>query len=941
MSGVAPACSGVNARGGGEVREGEVDAVGQRVDVLPGARTGDAPRSPRPAPLIATKFHAPTRVAAHRDRPRLDAALDRALDDATRLTLLSAPPGYGKSVAVAGWLASAGVPWSWLSLDPADNDAVRFARYLAAALERVRPGLADMAPDLLEAMRGPEGGAVLVDAIASTDDPFVLVLDDYHVITAEPIHALLRFVVEHGPPFAHLVVITREDPPLPLARLRAHGRLVELRAEELRFTTDEATGFLGATSGLELDDRRSARLAERTEGWIAGLQLAAISLRERADAPALVEAFAGTQRFVLDYLASEVLGGLDPRLRDFVVRSSVVDRFSVDLCRELTGCDESAALLEQAERLNLFLIPLDQERRWYRFHHLFTDYLRTLLEPGEEVALRERAADWLERAGLLDEAVAQAVAARSTERAIRLLEQHARATYQAGELTTLLGWLDRLPHDRVASSPELIALRAISCFYVGRVSDAALACAEGERARPDGPTPGPLLAVRALIAGFANSPGAADVAGEAVEALRDDPFFHANALEALAVGLLAAGRLEVCVEVGRAALAAVAGSRQSMVVVPAMTVLATGLNLTGHRDEAERLCRATLADHQAEARRLGGGTPYAMYWLGMMRYEANDLAGALHDMEAAWTAAGSFGFGRAMLTSAVTCLACARQASGMPEAALDAVRTVRRDALAAGLVGIEDGLGEIEARLHLLQGAVAPAARWADAVGLDGSGDAQPVGWPAVAPFVTVAVVRMAQGRLAEAGRVLDRARGMAAAAGDVANGISVRIAEAALAEASGDRRRAEALLAEAIGLAAPARYVRRIIAGGRGIMHLLPAVRGTAPAFVDEVMAGFAPGGFAPGTGARGTGAPGAETTRRQAASVWEDEDGAIQESLTARELEVLRLMARGRSDAAIAEDLVVSLATAKWHAAHIRAKLGVGSRTQAVLRAQELGLV
>ncbi len=884
--------------------------------------------SPRLTPLISTKLHAP-RVAAYRERPRLSARMDRALDDTTHLTVLSAPPGYGKSMAVAGWLASRDVQSSWLSLDAADNDPVRFNRYLVAALETLRPGIAGVTPALLDGMPGPEAAAILIDAIGISDDPFVLVLDDYHVIAAEPVHALLRVLIEQGPPFAHLVVITREDPPFALPRLRAHRRLVELRAEELRYTVDEAAGYLGETSGLEIDNEHVGRLVERTEGWIAGLQLAAISLRGQPAAPSLIEAFTGSQRFVLDYLAAEVLGRLDPELRTFLVRSSVAERFTAGLCQELTGREDSASLLEHAERMNLFLIPLDLERRWYRFHHLFADYLRTLLDPAEELALRERASDYLEKADLLEEAIGQAVAVGSTERAIRLLERQARRTYEAGELTTLLRWLDAIPRDRVAASAELVSLWAVALFFVGRVEDAARACAGGEAAFPDR-APGGLLVVRALIAAFGMRPDAVGLALAAVDAVGDDEFFGGLAHQALASGQLSAGQFEATAASARKSLVAAAGSGSS-VVVPAMTALASALNFTGHRGDAEALCQDTLTSHAGEARRLGGGTPYAMYWLGAMRYEANDLAGALHELERSWAAMGTFGFGRAVLTMMVSYLALARQATGSREDALEAVRTVRRDARAAGLAGIEGGLAEIEARLWLIQGDLVAAARWADEAGrADAKDPVAPSSWPALSRTVTAARVRLAQGRTDEAAGLLGRAQQTAAEAHDTADLISIGVLDAALASRTGDRPGAGRALEAALRLAAPETYVRRIVDDGAPLAYLLPGLRWVAPRFVDEVVAALDSRPDAASVGGR-----------RPGPSVWQDEHGEILESLTDRELEVLRLMARGRTDAAIARELVVSLATAKWHAAHIRAKLGVESRTLAVLRAQQLALV
>jgi LuxR family transcriptional regulator, maltose regulon positive regulatory protein len=901
-------------------------------DVAAGA--GD---SSRVAPIIATKLGPPPAASSYRDRARLSEHLDRSLADTTRLTLVSAPPGYGKSVAASGWLASRAVPHAWLSLDAGDNDPSRFLRYLVATLESVRPGIRKALTGLLGqgASTGLDvAGAELVDAIAASDDPFVLALDDYHVITSVAVHGLVRFLIERGPPFAHLLIISREDPPLPLARLRAHRRLVELRADELRFTRDEVAAYLVELSGLDLDGVHLARLVDRTEGWIAGVQLAAISMQGRSDAGAVVDTFAGTQRFVLDYLAAEVLDALEPDLREFLVRISVAGRFTVALCRELSGSDDSAALLERAERMNLFLIPLDLERRWYRFHHLFADYLRTNLDEGETPALHERASDYFEREGFTSEAIEHALAAGSADRAIRLVERAARPTYEAGELSTLLGWINGLPSDRVAASPELIAMQGYAAFQTGRVREAARACEVGEAAAPCGTTSGPLLSVCALIAAFSNRPDAIAFGRASLEVIGDDTFFHARALHALATSYLSAGDLPSVIETARAALDLEAGSeRSSSLTVPAVTALVTALNLTGHRREAESICRETMAIHRTEAIRMGGGTPYALYWLGTVLYEANELDEAVDALERAWAAAGTFGFGRAMLTTAVAYLALARQASGSPDAALDAVHTVLRDTRAAGLEGVEGVLRDIEARLFLVQDNLIAAARWADefdrrAAPADAAGPA----WPDLAGTITAARIRLAQGSFDDAARLLGRARATAGAVQDVADLISIGILEGVLAERTGDRLGARSALEAALRQAAPEGYVRRMIDDGRPLAHLLPAARTIAPTFVDAVTTALAEPAAT---------APAEAHVRRSGPSLRQDADGRLIEALTARELEVLRLMARGCGDAAIADALVVSLATAKWHAAHIRAKLDARSRTQALLRAQELGLV
>ncbi|HEX5148421.1 MAG TPA: hypothetical protein VFW02_05020, partial [Candidatus Limnocylindrales bacterium] len=420
-----------------------------------------ASADPEPrVPIVGTKLQAPASVSQYRERPRISTLLDRGLGDSARLTLLSAPPGYGKTVAATGWTASRGLDCAWLSLDAADNDLARFVRYLVAALRAVRPDAGAATLSLFGPGVSPSidlVGATLLDEIAVSDDPFVLILDDYHVIGADPIHRVVRFLIERGPPFAHLALLTREDPPLPLARLRAHGRLVELRADDLRYTEAEASAYLAETQPADLDPGQVAGLLERTEGWIAGLQLAAISLRDRAEAAPLIETLGGSQRFVFDYLADEVLGRVDEDLRSFLVRTAIPERFTLDLCRVLTGREDAGGLLDQAERANLFLVRL-AEGGWYRYHGLFAEYLRSQLGDSERRRLHERAADWFEHAGLASEAIENALAAGSADRAIRLVERAARPAFETGELATLLGWLEAIRPDRVALSPELVSL---------------------------------------------------------------------------------------------------------------------------------------------------------------------------------------------------------------------------------------------------------------------------------------------------------------------------------------------------------------------------------------------------------------------------------------------------------------------------------------------------
>jgi LuxR family transcriptional regulator, maltose regulon positive regulatory protein len=885
-------------------------------------------------PLVSSKLRAPRSVTGYRERPRLNTLLDRGLEDSARLMLLSAPPGYGKTVALVGWLESRGVAHAWLSLDAADNDPARFARYLVAALRAVRPDAGDAMDGLLGPGATPSSdlvGATLLEQLGASDDPFALVLDDYQLISTEPNQHLVRFLIERGPPFAHLILLTRQDPPLPLARLRAHGRLVELRADDLRYTRDEASAYL-AEAGVSLEPDLLERLLDRTEGWIAGLQLAAISLRDRPNPAAMVGAFGSSQRFVFDYLADEVFGGIDQDFRSFLVNISIADHFTAELCQELTGREDSAALLERAERANLFLVALDEEQRWYRYHGLFADYLRSQLGDRERRELHERAADYLAGAGLDSEAIAHLLAAGSVDRAFDLVERAAQPTFEAGELATLLGWLDGLPRERVAANAELVSLQGWALFLTGQIA-AAQACAEGRAIEGDagGPAEGRLYALRALlapiIAGESDDDG---LVRAGIALLGDDEPVRVLTLLALGTAKLAAGESASAVETLRPALAAARHTAQPMAVVTAAAMLALGLNATGARPEAEALSRAVLEEVRDARGRAPAGSWYLGHWvLGILRYETGDLIEARNELERGFEAAARFGAARQSLGVLVSYLALARQATGSPELALEAVRAVARDARTAGLTRVESQTAEIEARIRLMQGDLAAAAFWADQP-MPGVGGLPAANTSRLSRDLMIVRVRLAQSRAGEAQRLLGSARAALKSGGNVAELISAYILEAVVAEATGRRPAARRALEEAIRLAAPGGYIRRFVDDGTSVAHLLPFVRKTSPTFVDQVIAAIASVNDPRGT-----------ASTRVGSSVWQDERGQLIEALTARELDVLRLMAQGATNAKIADRLSVSLGTAKWHVGNIRAKLGVTNRTQALVRAQELGLV
>ena len=426
--------------------------------------------------LLATKLHMPAPQPGLVPRPRLTERLNEGL--ARGLVLVCGPAGYGKTVLLADWARHSQLPAAWLSLDAGDNDPARFWRHAVAALDRARPGIGERVAPLL----GPPAPSsfqglvtALINELAAQPDEALLVLDDYHVIGAQPVHESLAFLLEHRPAGVHLVLASRSDPPLALARLRARGQLAELRAAELRFTSGEAATLLrhvAARSGLALPDAVAAALAARTEGWAAGLQLAGLSLRGQDDVTGFVAAFTGSHRYVLDYLAEEVLERQDEQVRIFLLETSVLDRLSGPLCDAVTGREGSQALLEEAERAGLFLIPLDEVRGWWRYHHLFADLLRARLQeeqPGRVPDLHRNAAAWYEHHGLADDAIGHAAAAGEMLWAARIIEQHFDMVYDRGEAATIHRWLSVLPAEVVRSRPRLLLAQALMAATSGHL----------------------------------------------------------------------------------------------------------------------------------------------------------------------------------------------------------------------------------------------------------------------------------------------------------------------------------------------------------------------------------------------------------------------------------------------------------------------------------------
>ena len=410
-------------------------------------------------PILATKLYIPRPRPNVVSRPHLLERLNEGLH--RKLTLIAAPAGFGKTTLVSEWVAFIERPTAWLSLDEGENDPTRFLAYLVAALQTIAPTIGEGVLGVLQSPQPPPPEAILtalLNEITTLPDHFVLVLDDYHVIDAKAVDIALTYLVEHLPPQMHLVIATREDPQLPLARLRARSHLTEVRAADLRFTASEASEFLSQVMGLSLSAEDIAALEDHTEGWIAGLQLAALSMQGRQDVHGFIQAFAGDDRYIVDYLVEEVLQRQPAPVRSFLLQTSILDRLSGSLCDAVTGQEEGNARLEALERGNFFVVPLDDKRHWYRYHHLFAEVLSAHLmaeQPNQVATLHRRASAWYERNGSEADAIRHALAAEDFGRAADLVEMAIPAMARSRQEARVLGWLKALPYELVRARPVL------------------------------------------------------------------------------------------------------------------------------------------------------------------------------------------------------------------------------------------------------------------------------------------------------------------------------------------------------------------------------------------------------------------------------------------------------------------------------------------------------
>ncbi len=904
--------------------------------------------------LLATKLHVARAQPGFVPRPRLVQALNQGL--ARGRVLICAPAGFGKTSLLADWARRGGRPVAWLGLDAGDNDPARFWRYVVAALDQARPGIAERLGPLLgpPAPRSFDGlvTALINDLAGQTDrDEVLLVLDDYHLVDAGSVHESVAFLLENLPPGLLLVVSGRTDPPLPLARLRARGQLAELRAAELRFTIEEAAALLGAAAGPVLPDTAVVALTARTEGWAAGLQLAALSLQGRADAAGFVAAFSGSHRFVLDYLADEVLDRQPGQVRTFLLETSVLERLSGELCDVVTGRSGSQAMLHHIEQAGLFLVPLDEVRGWWRYHHLFADLLRARLEqeqPSRVPELHRAAAAWSDEHDLGDDAVRHALAAGDGPWAAQLVERYVDALLRRSEGVTLRRWLSTLPSEVLRARPRLCLAQGFNAVVSGQVETIEPFLDDAERAfaaigsQPPEPPAGPAEGVLANVpAGIAflraelarlrgDAARAVDWDRQARAELGESDFYLRTLVRAnLAVTDWLRGQLGQAERGLAEALAERRAAGEGYLATRVCHDLGQVQRAQGNVNAALATYRQAL-DIAGEVSSQPPHLGIAHVGLAEVLYERDELAAALDHATRGVTLSRQLAF-TPPLAAGLVILARIRQAHGDAAAARAAMGEARQAELSSQVVALFNPVPWQRARLLLAQGDVTAASQWAKEAGLSPEDEPD---YPREPAYLVLARVLLAQDRPGPALTLLRRLLAIAVGQGRIGNVIEIQALLGLALAARGDHAGALGALAEAVTLACPQGYIRVFVDEGapmRALLTRLSAARKDQRAPARDIDPDYLAGLLRAASQAAA-----APPARRAAAAL-----PGMAEPLTDREVEVLRLLAAGRSNQRIAHELVVALDTVKKHVTHVLGKLGAANRTEAVARARQLGLI
>jgi len=930
-------------------------------------------------PILTTKLNIPPPHPACAVRARLFAQLDAGLRLGHRLLLICAPAGFGKTTLLSEWIGNLRLPIvdfgsepataeatrkseiknqksCWLSLDEADNDPTRFLLYLLAALETVYPDIGVGARAMIQPPQSPSFTAILTVLLnhlaeRSAESDLVLALDDYHVIEQPAIHAMITFLLDHLPPHMHLAIASRVDPPLPLARLRARRQLTELRAADLRFTADETATFLNQIMGLNLTLENIAALEARTEGWIASLQLAAISLQHRdaTSAADFIAAFSGSHRHVIDYLTEEVLAQQPPDIHEFLSQTAILDRLTASLCNAVTGRDDGERLLRRLEQANLFLAPLDDERQWYRYHRLFADFMRNHLSneaPDLMRTLHRRAAAWYAQRAMPSEAIEHALRAADFETAAQWIEHTAVAMLMRSEATTLLKWLKALPQPLIAARPMLNLIYAEAALVAGEFAPIETALHTVEAALRNGDVPAEerdaiqsqVTAVRAYMATFSGDihQGLA-LARQAFAALPQGNAF----LRSIITWLLGLSQFfDTDTEAARRVFDETLELSQATgnTLIASLSLFVSGYFsiLQGRLRQARATFEHGLAALTADQRtQLPVSASLLYQGLAEVLRETNDLEAAARAIAECIALGEQWGNAEVLADSYVilTRIANAQGDENHARQTLEKIMTFAREDKVSRLTIRQ--IEAFQARMQVAWGELDATALWVEKWLAAYTQEPLPEG--NIAVFVRwleiSALTRfyLAHGRFTAALDVLTPQRRLVEDTGWLGVAIELLGLESLALHGLGERAAAHTTLHRALTLAAPEGYTRVFVEMGAGMTELLQELldEGIMPDYVQSLLQ-------VTSCKLQVTGSS-IHTPNLQLSTL----NFQLLEPLSDRELGILRLIETGDTNREIADRLYIAVSTVKTHINNLYGKLGVANRVQALARARELGLL
>lgn len=879
--------------------------------------------------LLATKFHIPPWRASGVPRSRLVNRITTGLQEKRKFTLVSAPAGYGKTTLLVDWIHTLGenLHVVWISLDEGDNDPLRFLDYFISAFRSIDESVGQSSQILTSLPQHPPLHVImdeLLNDLAAIENQVVLVLDDYHTISNPNIHEALEYFIEHQPAQLHLSILTREDPPLPLARMRSRGQMTEIRAHELRFTQDEAGMFFSQSMHLELALETINTLEARTEGWAVGLQLAAIALQNLPDPYEFIQTFRGTNRFILDYLAEEVLRQQNEEIRLFLFQTAILQKFNASLCDAITGRTNSQDLLIQLEQANLFIIPLDNERNWYRYHHLFADFLRTCLTKPEQTQLLEKASSWYEKNDMVIEAVEHAFFSNNMEMTANVIERVIQkpSAWSGGEITTLVGWLDALPGQFFESKPALCLHASRAWYIAGRInlSEKYLNLAERslkECSIPDEQKSALLGIAAERRAALAIIHGDIDFAIEranfALKQLPEKNLYdraRAIAMVGLAYGLKG--------DLDKACSFLIKASDLSHSIGVTFMTMTTRCEAALLQVTQGKLDLATQTIQKAKQLAGEKHIPtlgFTWYVLAEIALDRNDLVSAEKLLKDS-IELSKHGVLVDDLRLALMTIAHLKKITGDLSEALSAIEQAHAICQSFDIPRLIILSSAHHVRIQLANGMLDKANQWAQEY--QELRNSNPVEYIRDYEDLTLARVYYKIGDHNKALEIIKPLFEQANISGRIRTCIEAAILFSLISLAQNQSDLASEWLTNAVKLAEPDGFLQLFLEEGSPISRLLPKIRQTSPKFVEKLLLEFSK----------------QDTNQKTIEPV----NNNLISPLSEQEIRVLKLIVLGKSNQEIAEELFISIGTAKWHVHNIFQKLGVNNRPQAIALAREM---